>query len=77
MSNIKELRERAGLTQQQAADEIGVSKTTLRRWENLSRYPSADQLINIAIAYNCSIDDIILSDDYSTKKNRSRFLGLF
>lgn len=34
MSKVSELRKKAGLTQRQLADAVGVTESTIRNWEN-------------------------------------------
>lgn len=34
MSNVAELRKKAGMTQRQLADLVGVTESTIRNWEN-------------------------------------------
>jgi DNA-binding transcriptional regulator YiaG len=38
---IKELRLSAGLSQEEAADRVGVNRVTWTRWENGTRVPSS------------------------------------
>ncbi len=37
---IKELRKKLNLTQQELADKVGVDRVTVARWENGSKHPS-------------------------------------
>lgn len=46
--NIKYLREKARLDQQQLADKLNVSRSTLTCWENEIRVPKLDKIIEIA-----------------------------
>ena len=45
---IKELRENAGLTQQQLAERVWVSKAAISNYELFERNPSLETLVNIA-----------------------------
>lgn len=38
---LQKAREAAGLTQQQAADKLGIAVGTLRNWEQDRRHPTA------------------------------------
>lgn len=55
-------REQAGFTQQRAAFQIGVSKTSIANWENGRKIPSPDHLHHIALLYGISGDDIHILD---------------
>ena len=58
--SIKALRVNAELSQQEAADKIGVAPRTLQNWENGATYPTAVQLVSICSVYNCTMADISL-----------------
>ena len=58
--SIKALRVNAELSQQEAADKIGVAPRTLQNWENGVTYPTAVQLVIICSVYNCTMADISL-----------------
>ena len=63
---LKAARVNKGLNQQEAADIIGVSRTTLQAWETYKSYPTVAQLPAIEAAYNVKYDDIIfLPDNYA------------
>lgn len=47
---IRALRKSIRLKRQQLADKIGVSKCTLAQWERGERFPSADNLFELAEA---------------------------
>ena len=57
--NIKEMREKRGLSQGQLADKIGVAQQHISRWENGKHRPGIDILIKIAAVLNCNIGDLI------------------
>lgn len=63
---MKAARVNRGLNQQEAADIIGVSRTTLQSWETYKSYPTVAQLPAIEAAYGLKYDDIIfLPSDYT------------
>lgn len=63
---MKAARVNRGLNQQEAADLIGVSRTTLQAWESYKSYPTVAQLPAIESAYGLKYDDIIfLPSDYA------------
>lgn len=57
--HIKELREEKSLTQSQLAKELGVTQSTIAKWESAERIPSLEFLIKIAKTYHCSIDWLV------------------
>ena len=57
-SNIKGLREKAGMTQEQLAESIGVNRVTLAKYEADKSAPGAKILSRLAIALHVSQDVI-------------------
>ena len=58
---LKALRKKAGITQPELANLIGVHETTIRRWEagNNGRGLNMDELKKIAQALNVSEDELL------------------
>ena len=56
---IVALRTELGLSQEKAANLIGIPRTTLSGWERGAREPDADNLKKLADLYHCSVDYII------------------
>ena len=56
---LKNLRDKHNFTQQYVADTIGVSKSTINRYENNNMPPSLENIIKIAILFNVSIDYLV------------------
>lgn len=56
---LKAARTNAGLNQKQAAKCIGVSVSTIHKWESGKAYPTAKKIPQITKAYHCTYDDII------------------
>lgn len=67
---IKEAREKANLTQQQLAEEIGVRQKDISRWENGRRRPKFEALKKIADA--CKVPVELLLPGHGTKLRRAR-----
>lgn len=55
---IKELRRKAGLTQVELADSVGVAQNVVSQWETEVALPRARQLPELARVLGCSIDDL-------------------
>lgn len=62
MLYIKAKRERVGKTQQQIADELGVTLDTISKYENGRNLPGADKLPALAHALGCTIDALYTDD---------------
>lgn len=67
---LSALRVNAGLTQSEAAEIIGVTKTTIHKWERYETFPTAPQLVALCGAYKCRMDDIFLPDTLAKSEER-------
>lgn len=57
--NIYNLRKNKGLTQEQLADKINVTRQTISNWELGETYPNPEQLKLLSKLLDISIDDLI------------------
>ena len=56
--NIKYLRNKKGLTQEELAKAIGAAQPTVACWETGRASPTSDKLPDIAAALGCTIDEL-------------------
>ena len=56
---LKKLRTQEGLTQQQLADKLGVTKSIVSYYELQERYPSPEVLIKLASIFHVSTDYLL------------------
>ena len=71
---IKELRQENNLTQEELAEELGVSFQAISRWENSTTYPDITMLPIIASMFNVTIDYLLDMDSYKTKEEIDKTL---
>lgn len=57
--NLKQLRTSAGLTQEEVAKAIAISRTTVAMWESNDALPRTDKLPLLASLYHCTIDELL------------------
>ena len=57
--SIRKRREELGLTQQDLAEKLFVSRQTVCRWENGSRYPDLIMAKKITLVLGISLDELI------------------
>lgn len=62
---IKAKREELGMTQQEMADRLFVSRQTVSRWESGSRCPDLMTAKKIAVLLGIPVDDLIPESDLS------------
>lgn len=57
--NLKSMLEERNVTQHELARMIGVNTRTLNRYIMKQRIPTIKNIINIAYALDCSLDELI------------------
>ena len=71
---LQELRKHRGLTQEELAEALYVSRTAISKWESGRGYPSIDSLKEISGYFGVSIDDLLSGDQLiliAEKENKS------
>lgn len=54
-----ELRKKAGITQRELAEAVGIQRSTVTKWETEGCIPRAKLFPKIAKVLNCKIGDIL------------------
>ena len=65
---LKEARKNTGMTQEQVAEKILVSRVTLSHWENGKSLPDIASLISLSDLYQISLDELVKGDSKMTDK---------
>ena len=71
---LLELRKSRGLTQEELAEALFVSRTAISKWESGRGYPSIDSLKEISSYFSVSIDDLLSGEQLisiAEKENKS------
>ncbi|MCR5153261.1 MAG: helix-turn-helix domain-containing protein [Lachnospiraceae bacterium] len=58
-SKIKKSRMEANLTQEQAAEALGISRQTISNWENEKSYPDIISVLKMSDLYSVSLDYLL------------------
>ena len=76
---LQELRKNKGLTQEELAEELYVSRTAVSKWESGRGYPSIDSLKDISKFFSVSIDDLLSGEkllSIAEKENKSNIRNM-
>lgn len=76
-SNLKRLRLQKKLTQEQAAEALGVSSQTVSRWECNTTYPDITLLPEIARLYCVTVDDLFREDSTAYDNYAQRLASVY
>ncbi len=72
---LQELRKSKGLTQEELAEAIFVSRTAVSKWESGRGYPNIDSLKELSRCFSVTIDELICPDEIITAaENEKRAL---
>ena len=63
---LQELRKQKGLTQEELAQSLYVSRTAVSKWESGRGYPNIDSLKAIAKFFSVSIDELLSGEEVLT-----------
>ena len=64
-TRVKELREKSGLSMDQLATNLKVTKSRVNMWENNGTIPRRDVLVELANYFNVTTDYLLGNDDTS------------
>lgn len=67
---LKELRKEKGLTQEQLAENLNVSRRTVSRWETGNNLPDLDVLIEMADYYEVDLRELLDGERKSEEMNK-------
>ena len=60
---LQELRKNKGITQEELAENLYVSRTAISKWESGRGYPSIDSLKAISRYFSVTIDELICPEE--------------
>lgn len=76
---LQELRKSRGLTQEELAEALFVSRTAVSKWESGRGYPSIDSLKEISKYFSVTIDELMTGEkliSIAEKENKSNIQKL-
>ena len=76
---LQELRKNRGITQEELAQSLYVSRTAVSKWESGRGYPSIDSLKEISDFYSVTIDDLLSGEkllSIAEKENKTNMRNM-
>lgn len=58
-NKINQLRKLSGMTQEQLAEKLNVSRQTISKWESDSTSPDLESIVKISRIFHVSLDDLL------------------
>lgn len=81
--NLKKIRKEHNLSQEQLAEELGVSRQAISKWESGTAYPEMDKILTLCNKFHLNIDDLLNKDikevkeEEETKNNLNKIVEDF
>lgn len=60
--NLQKLRKEKGISQEQLAEQLGVTRQSVSKWESGNSYPEMDKIVAICNLFHCDMDILINKD---------------
>ena len=61
--NLQFLRKRRGMTQEDLAEKMEVSRQSVSKWESNSAYPEMDAILRLCDLFSCDMDTLLRGDE--------------
>lgn len=68
--NLKKIRKYNNLSQEQLAEQLGVSRQSVSKWESAQAYPEMDKVIQICKMFNLNIDELLNQNLQEVKEKK-------
>lgn len=70
-NRLLELRKKSGMSQEELADKLGISRQSVSKWERAESSPDTDNFIALAKIYNVSLDELLLGKESAVEDESS------
>lgn len=70
--NLKVLREKKGMTQEQLAEKMEVSRQTISKWESGGSFPEMEKMIFLTEFFECTMDGLMNGDMTRVSENEAK-----
>ena len=57
--NLQNLRKMKGISQEELAEKLEVSRQAISKWESGKGYPETEKIISICEIFDCSMDELV------------------
>ncbi len=71
---LQKLRKERGLSQEELANQLNVSRQAVSKWERGEAYPDTDNLILLAKLYKISLDQLVANENTTVSEKPKRKL---
>ncbi len=69
---IKQLRKLSGMTQEQLAEKLNVSRQALSKWENGAGMPDLESAVKISRLFRISLDELLVKEEKNLEDQKAQ-----
>lgn len=69
---IYQLRKLAGMTQEQLAEKLNISRQTLSKWENGTSVPDVEAVVRLSALFNTSLEELLLEEENRVEEEKTQ-----
>lgn len=75
-NKVQQLRKLSGMTQEQLAEKINVSRQTISKWESGGTSPDLESIVKISKLFQVSLDSLLMEGDISAANKNDEQITL-
>ena len=69
---ICHLRKLSGMTQEQLAEKLNVTRQTLSKWENGTSMPDVESVVRLSFLFHTSLDELLLEEERHMEEEKTQ-----
>lgn len=69
---IYQLRKLSGMTQEQLAEKLNISRQTLSKWENGTSVPDVESVVRLSALFHTSLEELLLDEESRMKEEKTQ-----
>ena len=73
--NLQKLRKEKGISQEQLAEQLGVTRQSVSKWESGASYPEMDKIVALCNMFHCDLD-VLINKDVMEERERKDASGV-
>lgn len=69
---IYQLRKLSGMTQEQLADKLNITRQTLSKWENETSLPDVESVVRLSLLFHTPLEELLLEEESHMEKREGQ-----
>ncbi len=69
---IYQLRKLSGMTQEQLAEKLNISRQTLSKWENGTSVPDVESVVRLSALFHTSLEELLLEEENHVEEEKTK-----